>query len=117
MLHSVSWLDIVGDKELCLQKRGVWVEGGGVAQAGEPLLFRHKLKVSSLESQTVQEWSSKAPEAQPREMREKKRRQKRVGVSGGSRRGSLVKGFLRPESPRMQGKQEVGLVMCVISTL
>lgn len=27
------------------------------------------------------------------------------------------KRFLRPESPRMQGKQEVGFVMCVISTL
>lgn len=33
-------------------------------------------------------------------------------------RGSLAKAFGRPESPRMQGKQEVGgLVMCVISTL
>lgn len=38
-------------------------------------------------------------------------------MRGGEKRGSLVKGFLRPESPRMQGKQEVGLVMCVISTL
>lgn len=33
------------------------------------------------------------------------------------RREQGRKGFLRPESPRMQGKQEVGLVMCVISTL
>lgn len=40
MLHSVSWLDIVGDKELCLQKRGAWVEGGGVAG----VLTKHKLE-------------------------------------------------------------------------
>lgn len=38
-------------------------------------------------------------------------------MRGGKKGGSLVKGFLRLESPRMQGKQEVGLVMCVISTL
>jgi len=56
-----------------------------------------------------------APRAQPREAGGKRRRPRRIRARGG--RGSLVKGFLRPESPRMQGKQEVGLVMCVISTL
>lgn len=49
----------------------------------------------------------------------KERREEREGQEWeeGEKRGSLVKGFLRPESPRMQGKQEVVLVMCVISTL
>lgn len=115
MLHSVNWLDIVGDKELCLLKRG----------AGERtrVLTRHNLEnlaaQRSAEAKSQQLWdqSGKAPQAQLREMGGTQRRQRRTGVRGGEKRGSLVKGFLRPESPRMQGKQEVGLVMCVISTL
>lgn len=48
MLHSVNWLDIVGDKELCLPKRGMRERTGVVTRPNlENLATRHLVEAKS----------------------------------------------------------------------
>lgn len=72
--------------------------------------FRQKPKVSSFDSQTVRERSGKAPQAQPREMEGKRRRQRRTGVRGGVKERKPGKGILKAWKP--QNARQAGSGAC-----
>lgn len=60
MLHSVNWLDIVGDKELCLLKRGMGERTGVVTRHNlENLATRHLVEAKSQQFQFTDRMGTK----------------------------------------------------------
>lgn len=117
MLHSMSWLDIVGDEELFTKEKG-WGRKQGLLLSTiwktlqpDAWWFRQKPEVSTFDLQTVRETKKQSTTGSTQgngrkgEKTEEERSERR-----GEKRGSLVKGFLRPKSP--QNARQAGSGAC-----